>query len=507
MTTPVLSTSHPDILSFYEKNNLDFESMNLLFLDILKQIIGNLDNSLNSTLANKILEQLSLVGKKIEGISFVFDSKMNEYRKDYIHELRMILTSNNVEQIAPLIRETNNSLLDKTSLILKEVIPQTNELMNKDIQHHFQELKQSLTLETTKLFSSSLDKKSVEEFLHNIQHSVNQSNNALITLISSTESRTDRKMDEIKDIIRENNFSQLQKSVNDVLSKFDYGVGKGTMSEQLLYNILIQHYPSAEIEYVAGKKETGDILFSQKNKPKILIENKDHQSNNVPKHEVEKFIRDCDIQNCCGMILSQHRGISNKENFEIQINNGNVLLYLHNVNFDIEKISTGIEIIEHFKQKIDELGIGNSENNFIDKELLEEINQEYVYFMNQKASIIKLSKEMNEKMLEKINELKLPNLNHFLSKRFAFSSNQKDNVCRYCNEPVKKSIMQHWRYCSAKKDYEKQHGIVHDSLSDDEHKTPTESISLSISTQSRETTATTPKKTSKKKATEVVSSA
>jgi len=458
--TTILSTSHPDILSFYEKNNIDFESMNLVFLDVLKQIIGNLDHSLNSTLANKILDQLSLVSKKIEGISFLFDSKMNEYRKDHLNELKLILTSNNVEQIAPLIRDTNNNLLDKTSLILKDIIPQTNEYINKDVQLHFQELKQSLTRETTKLFSTSLDKKSVEEFLNNIQLSVNQSNNALITLITSTETRTDRKIDEIKDIIRENNFPQLQKSVNDVLSKFDYGIGKGTMSEQLLYNILIQHYPSAEIEYVAGKKETGDIIFSQKNKPKILIENKDHQSNNVPKHEVDKFIRDCDIQKCCGLILSQHRGISNKDNFEIQINNGNVLLYLHNVNFDIEKISTGIEIIEHFKMKVDELLISDNENIAIDKELLEEINQEYVYFVNQKTSILKLFKEMNEKMIEKVNDLKLPNLNHFLSKRFAFSSNQKENVCKYCDEPIKKSVLQHYRYCISKKEYEKTNGIV-----------------------------------------------
>jgi len=80
--------------------------------------------------------------------------------------------------------------------------------------------------------------------------------------------------------------------------------------------------------------------------------------------------------------------------------------------------------------------------------------------MNKKTSILKLSKEMNEKMIEKINELKLPNLNHFLSKRFAFSSKQKENVCKYCEEPVKKSVLQHYRYCLAKKEYEKTHGIV-----------------------------------------------
>ena len=84
-------------------------------------------------------------------------------------------------------------------------------------------------------------------------------------------------------------------------------------------------------------KEKGDILFMRQGKPKILIENKDHDSCNVPKHDVEKFIRDCDIQNCCGIMLAQNTGITHKKNFEIQVNNGNVLLYVTNVNFDVDK--------------------------------------------------------------------------------------------------------------------------------------------------------------------------
>ena len=359
MTTTVLSTSNHEIISFYEKNNFDFESMNLLFVDILKQLMSNMDDSFNASISNKLFERISLLHNKIESISSVIDLKMNENRKDYIQDLKLILTSNNVEQITPLIRETNNALLDKTSIILNDLIPKNNETMRKDIQFHFKELQKSLSEETIKLLSSSLDKKGVDDFLNNIQNVISQSNNSLITFVSSSETRvgnrigeTDTKINELKDILRENNFSQLQKSVNDVLNKFDYGIGKGTMSEQLLYNLLIQHYTCAEIEYVADKKETGDILFTQKNRPKILIENKDHQSANVPKHEVDKFIRDCDIQNCCGIMLAQHRGISNKENFEIQINNGNIILYLHEVKFNIDKISMAIDVVENFKMKL-----------------------------------------------------------------------------------------------------------------------------------------------------------
>jgi len=479
MTTS-LSTTHPEILSFYEKHQLDFESMNLLFIEVLKHIMNNMDNSLNKTIANRIFERLSLVDTKLETLSSDLDHKMNASRKDYIQDLKLILTSNNVEQITPLIRETNSALLDKTSLILNEIIPKTNESVKKELHTHFQDLQKTLAQETSKLLSSSLDKEGIEDFLNRVQNTITQSNQSLITFVSSSETRlgnqfgdTNSKINEVKDILRENDLSQLKKSVNDVLTKFNYGIGKGTMSENILYNLLVNHYTTAEIENVSDKKETGDILFTQKNKPKILIENKDHESTNVPKSDVAKFIRDCDIQNCCGILLAQHRGIANKENFEIQFNNGNVLLYLHEVKFDINKISMAIDVVENIKMKMDELGM--STNNYtIDKDLLEEINQEFIYFTNQKASLFKLTREMNEKMLEKINELKMPNLQNFLSKRFAFSSNQKDNVCKYCNEPVKKSLMQHYRYCSAKKEIEKNGGSVSEQEDEEEDKESTE---------------------------------
>ena len=39
-------------------------------------------------------------------------------------------------------------------------------------------------------------------------------------------------------------------------------------------------------------------------------------------------------------MFAQNRGIANKENFEIQINNGNILLYVHNVKFDSATMSS-----------------------------------------------------------------------------------------------------------------------------------------------------------------------
>ena len=54
----------------------------------------------------------------------------------------------------------------------------------------------------------------------------------------------------------------------------------------------------------------------------------------------------------------------------------------------------------------------------------------------------------------------MPNLEKYLSSRFAFSSNQTDNLCKYCEKFVPKSLLQHYRYCSAKKDFDFKNGIV-----------------------------------------------
>ena len=213
-------------------------------------------------------------------------------------------------------------------------------------------------------------------------------------------------------------------------------------------------YPCAQIDHVGNEqKETGDIILIRSNKPKILIENKDHTSTNVPKNEVDKFIRDCEIQNCSGIMFSQHRGISNKQNFELQLNNGNVLLYVHEVGFDKDKIKMAIEIVEQFKIKIDE-SFDNEEDCMVDKESLNEINREYLNYVVQKGNLLKLLKDYNEKMNIVINELRFPTLEKYLSTKFATSSVQSENICKYCEVHVPKSMSQHYRYCKSKKVFE-----------------------------------------------------
>jgi hypothetical protein len=467
-----LSISNKEIFEFYSKHSLDFEQMNILFYNILQQIITTSDNSYDNNIASTILTKISNLENNFSNIEhhllkqqIDLSNKLNEYKKEYINDVKLILLSNNIEHISPLIKETNHNLIDKTTNIINELLPKNQTAISKDIDSNFKLLQSHIINETNKLLSSSMNQKNIDEFINNSNVSMSQTINTITSIITSIENRIDNrlninssKMDDLHKNINDHHHNNvlLQQKVSDMLKKFEKGSGKGNVSENVLYNILLSLFPCAQIDYVGNEiKETGDIILIRNNKPKILIENKDHDACNVPKMDVDKFIRDCEIQQCCGIMFSQNRGIANKENYELQINNGNVLLYVHNVNFDNDKIKTAIEIVEQFKIKFDEINTDIDVCN-IETSVLEEINKEFNNYTSQKHSLLKLVKDFNEKINSSINDLKMPCLEQFLSKHYATSSNQGNNICKYCEKFVPKSLSQHYRYCIDKKNFDKK---------------------------------------------------
>lgn len=459
----ILTINNKEIFEFYQKYNLDFERTNLLFVNILKDIVHTSDKTLTNSISSKLFADIDAIHTKVatleNNVATMLNIRLSDNRKEYMNDIKLLLNTHNIEQVIPLIRESNVSLLDKTSVIINELIPKGNETLEKEMNSQFKVLHSTMMAETSKLHSSSLDKKTIEDFIHKTEHTISQTHHTLTNLISQSESRFDTKLDtnerlinEMRSLVSEQNqsYKQLQSGVAEMLKKFEKGSTKGNISEQIIYNILLSLYPTAQIDYVGEQKETGDIILIRQNKPKILIENKDHESKNVPKHEIDKFIRDCEIQNCCGIMMAQHRGITNKNHFELQVNGRNVLLYLHEVNFDVDKIKTAIEIIEHFKTKLDET-VQTNDDYLIEKETLDEINKEFVSYTNQKYALLKLAKDFSEKMTASISDLKFPTLEKYLSTKFAFSTNQNENICRYCNKFISKSMLQHYRYCVEKR--------------------------------------------------------
>ena len=240
-------------------------------------------------------------------------------------------------------------------------------------------------------------------------------------------------------------------TLNSLLKRFENSSKKGKMSENLLSNILAEVYPLAEIEDVGKTKETGDIIMLRKNKPKILVENKDW-TRVIVNAEVQKFVRDVEIQKCHGLFLSQNVGICSKDNYEINILEGNLItVYIHNVNYDPEKIRVGVDIIDNISEilkEIDVIEINQSTEYSISKELTQFINAEYQNYLTHKERTIKMAKDFVANLIKHEEEFNFSSLEKFLESKCNTQNNK--NVCKYCGYIGKKatSLSAHLRGCA-----------------------------------------------------------
>jgi len=417
---------------YHEHPHLDFEKMNIMFTDILVSIMNTTNPENNTNITSQILNGIANIQSQLTNQQVEYDKqlflKLTEFKRQYIDDLKMILSSNIADKIAPLIKESNGSILDKTQILLSELVPKNNENLSRQINDSIKSVGLFIIEEIgkrSKLDEEPLSQSSLDEFIKTIDLK-------FADVIDSTKKMVDSNKD-----VTISHFSSLTSSQNallsevkDVLKKMENSSSKGKMSENIVLNILRGLFPSAEVEYVGSQKESGDIMIHRKDKQKILVENKCYESKTVGSEQVKKFIHDVDTQNCSGLFLSQEGGIANKENFEINIHNRNVLLYIHNVNYDPEIIKIAIDIIDSFKSKLDEITL--TDDYSISNDTLEEINKEYQLFVEQKLAQLKMVKDFSQKMIKNIESLQLPSLEKMLSSRFGYINSGKF-ICEKCH--------------------------------------------------------------------------
>ena len=428
-----LTCNSAKVWAFYHEHpEIDFEKMNIMFTDILASIMQSTNPVNNSNITSQILNGIANIQSQLTSQQTEYGKqlflKLTEFKKEYIDDLKMILSSNIADKIAPLIKESNGSILDKTQLLLTELVPKNNENLSRQINDNIKSFCSSITAEISKTSNAGgepLSQSSLDSFIKNIDTKFSN-------VIDSTRQMVDSNKDATLSQFSSISSSQiaLQSEVKDVLKKMENSSSKGKMSENIVLNILRGLFPSAEVEYVGSQKESGDIMIHRKDRQRILVENKCYESRQVTSDQVKKFIHDVDIQNCSGLFLSQEGGIVNKDNFEINIHNRNVLLYIHNVNYDPEIIKIAIDIIDSFKTKLDEVTL--TDDYPISKDTLEEINKEYQLFVEQKLNQLKMVKEFSQKMIKNIEDFQLPCLEKMLSSRFGYITSGKF-VCEKCN--------------------------------------------------------------------------
>jgi hypothetical protein len=499
-----LETSNQKIVNFYEKTKLDFETMNLLIIEIYekmsneltgtldkhmkndiltnmktekynneqfrKEILSTLNNSVelyknevstiknfNTILTNEVIGLRDIIMKMNNDLSNSIIAKLFEIKQSYVDEIKSILVSkesSNILKIMEMIEKENMILIDKTLKTINDVVPKSNNqninyiesLINNfkmEINNNIQNIKNTDNNMNLEEVSKLIDGK-YNNLLSNIQQT-------MMINLNSSEERICKNIFELKDfeLIKQNDQEKVNNDLLLYLNKFKNSTIKGYQGEAKLNSILQELYPSAEIIDTSNESKKCDVMLKRNNKPIILLENKSYQ-NPVSKEEIIKFCRDIEYQNYCGIMLSQTSNISTKENFQIDIINNNVVLYVSNCNYNQDNIKLAISIVDHLYPNIN--NNPNKNVTTINNDIMVLINEEYKKFLNQRDAIKMYINDTNKKLISQLYDMELPNLNNILLSKFTITQDV-NLTCDICKKFVginKKSLSKHKQSCRKK---------------------------------------------------------
>lgn len=426
------------IVKFCQKHPcFDPEKTLISFIELVEKT--DVVQTLDSNLATQIIDNIKILQNQVNAMDSTITSKQIDIKKEYIEDIKMIMMKNNNEAL-PIIKEYNEAFFNKLTLM----IPKEQQSQTMYLQTILKNIEQNVVIELNKGITQS----GIDSMINNIEqkfaHILTHSEQKIGGILSAV---SENKKDD----------SVLHHKLDQMLTKLGKNTDKGKISENLINLNLQSIYPTAEIRNMSQTPHAGDFWLIRKDKPTILIENKNHDGV-VYANGVQKFIDDINTQDLCGIIVSQNSTIVHRENYEIEIHNGNVAVYIHEGGYDPFKIKIAVQIIDIFKSKIEQNKIENDGSFNIDKEILEKINREFQRFNIKKAQHISEIKCMYDTLLKSAEDMELESLDTFLEQN-GLLTNVKKFLCSNCPRtfPTKKGCDTHERLCCEKKEWKCEH--------------------------------------------------
>jgi hypothetical protein len=259
-----------------------------------------------------------------------------------------------------------------------------------------------------------------------------------------------------KDIIQEINtkyqvFSDIKEFIDK--QKFQTINEIGKEGENKLEIVLNECFPTFNIKKTTSLSQSGDfMMYRTPDTMPIMFENKSYTTN-VPDNEVKKFITDIELHKCNGVFMSQHSGITSKQNFEINIHQSSILVYLHNVEYNHDIIKTAVNIIDMLKTKLD---LSDEKDKSISMDTISNIHSELKHFRTQKEQLLKMSKEHHKELIRQIEKLEINYIQDYISQYYSDLKSKKSFLCNYCGIQLEnnKAIINHYRICNKKKEHD-----------------------------------------------------
>ena len=427
--------SDPKVIKFIQDNpQIDFNQLCVVFVDIIEKIKFNLteqnDHSQNNILLQNLLSKIErLENNQSQHIQTNLDMLTQNMRD-------MIKANNhdNEKTIISLINQNNQLFINKIDTL------SNNDKLNQFISAELKTINESIISETSRL---NLSESQICERINQLfNHKYSELEKTIQARLECTLSNQNTNFSTIL-----SKLDQTASSMTVVDEYFHKQIGstnKGKIGENRLELILSDLYPSATIKNTSGNTACGDFIIERIERKKILIDTKDYETC-VPPKEIEKILRDMENNSAHGILLSQNSGISQKNDFEINIHNNYIVIFIHKANYDPEKIRLAINIIDHLEPLI--CKVDSSES--ISSEILSIINKEYQSLVSMKINIIHGIKHDMNKHISLIQKIDLPALTQFLNTKFA-NTGKTAFHCDICNQfsgKNAKSLAAHKRKC------------------------------------------------------------
>ena len=387
-----------------------------------------------------------------------FMLKLQEAKMAYVEDLKTALQNtalNNNEKLNILLDKSHDVLLAKTTSILNDVIPKTQDRGFAFIEASIRSQCGIISEDTKKILSFSNganNEDRIKEAIVNVDKHIASLSSSLNELLLNTLDRNEGKIHEklaaMSSTLEKSGLSQ--KEVVDEIKQFfdrykNNSQAKGAVAERDLHFMLESIFPSSEVTRVTGETAFCDFVMKrQGGLPDILFESKDYV-NAVPRQEVEKFERDILLRKCHGVMVSQSSAIVFRKQYEVQVVNGCILVYISNVDYNHDKVRVAVDIIDHLSSVMSKF---ERTTDVIELTDVNEFLEEFKSFNERKEKLTTFLTVNNKIVFEQINELQLPKLRTFLSARGKVDREVK-HVCEKCGKvwPSKGSLSSHVKYC------------------------------------------------------------
>ena len=446
-TKYVTTINNKRIHDYYNANkNVNIESMNLILLDFMEQLGNDMTKVLSNSVFGEILSNVKDIKQQVNSFNDNFALKLQEHNMSFIETTKMVIgmaSSENNEKVAHLLNRNTDSFIER----ITSSIPKTQEDTNKKIQESLISFQKTINEDIKSYLSSNNSETSLKDFISSLDSKILAMQQPIYTFISSNQEQLNTKLNSLRDdsVVNKTANEKVMSDLNDFLTKYKTSSQfKGQCSENMLGNILNKMYPTAEVINTTALKASGDFILKRTGKQTILLENKNYEAN-VNLDEIKKFLRDVNEQKTHAIMMSQFSGIVSKPNGFIEINDGKVIIYLHQVDYSQERIKMAIDVIDNLSERLEEISnVDDNDGYVIKKDVLDRINDQFQLFISQKEMIITTVKETNKKLLSQIEDMKMPDLSLFLNDKYASIQNQQF-ACELCNLPFqnKRSLAAH----------------------------------------------------------------